>query len=78
MRRETHFQNKYLKACMQPQYLQRYNQATTIQQRDSWSYQTKNDLKNTITSKVTLFLFTRVFLGTIMFSCFAVVLWVVL
>ena len=38
---------------------QRTNQALTIQQRDLWSYQTKNDLKNTITSKVTLFLFTR-------------------
>ena len=37
MRREMHFQNKYLKACMQPKYLQRINQATTIQKRDSWS-----------------------------------------
>ena len=33
MRQETHLQNKYSKACMQ----QRINQATTIQQRDSWS-----------------------------------------
>ena len=41
---------------------QRTNQALTIQQRDLWSYQTKNDLKNTITSKVTLVLFTHVFL----------------